>query len=128
MSINICNCRFMIDNIPIRVFKNNKDRGVAYPDKPMHIEASIWKAEADWAGVVDWNNAPFIAHYSDFGFDACPAQTGDCDSPSHAWNNPTYRELNAHQKEQMASYRQKYMSYDYCSQPSTRKTECSFQV
>ncbi|KAH6771732.1 hypothetical protein C2S52_005564 [Perilla frutescens var. hirtella] len=116
---------FTIDDIPIRVFKNIMDKGVPFPNKAMHIETSIWNA--DWAGAVDWQNAPFIASYSDFGFYACPANS-DCSSNRYVWNGPSYIELSPQQKAQMASYRQNHMTYDYCSQPSSRKTECSFDV
>ncbi|XP_057790985.1 xyloglucan endotransglucosylase/hydrolase protein 3-like [Salvia miltiorrhiza] len=118
---------FLIDNIPIRVFKNNVKRG-AYPNKAMHIEASIWNADASWVGPVEWEKAPFIASYSDFGFHACPAHSNDCDSPHYSWNGPNYTHLNTQQKAQMVSYRRKYMSYDYCAQQSTRKPECDFEV
>lgn len=123
-----CECRFIIDKIPIRVFKNNLKRGVAYPDKAMHVEASIWNADAGWAGQVEWDKAPFIAYYSDFGFTACPNDVSECASPRYSWNGPGYRDLNAKQKAKMASYRRKYMTYDYCAQPSTRRPECDFEV
>ncbi|KAI3469007.1 hypothetical protein Pfo_025670 [Paulownia fortunei] len=119
-----------IDSIQVRVFKYNMAQGVAYPTKPMHIEASIWNAD-DWAGVVDWRHAPFIAHYSDFGFKACPAQGNNisgCASDHYYWSGPRYRQLNAAEKRQMNYYRRKYMSYDYCRKPSTRKKECSLNV
>lgn len=119
-------CRFLVDRIPIRVFKNNLAHGVDYPDKAMHIEASIWNA--DWAGVVDWSQAPFIAYYQDFDFGACPV-TGSiagCDSGEYFWNKQSYWELGAAQKQQMEHYRRMFMTYDYCSKPSTRLPECAF--
>ncbi|KAG8375359.1 hypothetical protein BUALT_Bualt10G0091900 [Buddleja alternifolia] len=120
---------FIVDNIPIRVFKNNIVHGVEYPSKPMHVEASIWNA--DWAGSVDWSQAPFIAHYQDFNFNACPAQGDDvsrCGYNQYFWNRQNYWELNAAQKQVMENYRRSYMTYDYCSKESTRKPECSFNV
>ncbi|KAL8521710.1 hypothetical protein ACS0TY_012013 [Phlomoides rotata] len=117
--------QFRIDNIPIRVFKNNTARGIDYPSKPMHIEGSIWNA--DWAGVVDWSQSPFIAQYEDFDFHACPAQgpnVAGCTSNRYFWNKPGFWELNAAEKRLMATYRKQYMSYDYCSSPSTRLPEC----
>ncbi|GFQ06783.1 xyloglucan endotransglucosylase/hydrolase protein 2 [Phtheirospermum japonicum] len=48
---------FNVDNIPIRVFKNNLARGIQYPTKAMHIEASIWNA--DWAGTVGLEQISF---------------------------------------------------------------------
>ncbi|KAL6524229.1 hypothetical protein OROMI_031324 [Orobanche minor] len=117
---------FFVDKIPIRVFKNNLARGVSYPTKPMHIEASIW--DADWAGEVDWGQAPFTAIYRDFGFYACPVARGNvstCESQKYLWNRRDYWGLGAHQKRIMRRYRRLYMSYDYCSKPTTRKLECS---
>ncbi|KAL8063659.1 hypothetical protein ABFS82_01G040200 [Erythranthe guttata] len=117
---------FFIDGIPIRVFKNNSAQGVAYPSKAMHIEASIWNA--DWAGPVDWAQAPFVAHYQDFDFYACPTQNDDvsiCGNGHYFWNRRRHLELNDEQKQQMKSYRSAYMTYDYCSSPSTSKQECS---
>ncbi|GFQ06737.1 xyloglucan endotransglucosylase/hydrolase protein 3 [Phtheirospermum japonicum] len=117
---------FSIDGIPIREFKNNMAHGVAYPKKPMHIEASIWNA--DWAGVVDWSHAPFIAYYSGFSLYACTPNGDDispCGSEKYFWNGPQYRQLDPKKKQLMDSYRRKYMSYDYCWKPSTQKKECS---
>ncbi|XP_073305222.1 xyloglucan endotransglucosylase/hydrolase protein 3-like [Primulina huaijiensis] len=119
---------FFVDKIPIRVFKNNMAKGVAYPTMSMHVEATIWNA--DWAGVVDWSQAPFVAQYQDFNIDACsaPAQSTDiahCASPQYFWNKQEYWELNAQQKQLMERYRKSYMVYDYCSKPTTRKPECS---
>ncbi|KAK6157936.1 hypothetical protein DH2020_005250 [Rehmannia glutinosa] len=118
---------FFVDNIPIRVFKNNMAQGITYPSTPMHIEASIWDAEA-WAGPVDWAQAPFIAHYQDFGFNACPGDVSKCGSQQYFWNGPNYWELSPAQKQQMEDYRGKYITYDYCNDHSNRKKECSFNV
>ncbi|KAL3619454.1 hypothetical protein CASFOL_037024 [Castilleja foliolosa] len=117
---NARNIIFNIDNIPVRVFKNNLYRGIQYPNKAMHVEASIWNA--DWAGTVDWSKAPFVASYSGFGFDACNGDFAQCNSDKYYWNK---WELNGAQKKQMAEYRKKYMVYDYCWKASTRKAECS---
>ncbi|XP_073131271.1 xyloglucan endotransglucosylase/hydrolase protein 3-like [Henckelia pumila] len=119
---------FMVDNIPIRVFKNNSAKGITFPNKSMHADASIWNAP--FAGPVTWSEAPFIAQYQDFGFDACsaPAKSGDishCSSQQYFWNKPEYWELSAAQKQQMDKYKKSYMFYDYCSNKITWKPECS---
>ncbi|KAF8086390.1 hypothetical protein N665_0627s0002 [Sinapis alba] len=68
---NPLNIIFLVDGIPIRVFKNNEAHGVAYPkNQPMKIYSSLWEAD-DWAtqgGRVktDWSNAPFSAYYKSF--------------------------------------------------------------
>ncbi|CAA0814984.1 Xyloglucan endotransglucosylase/hydrolase protein 3 [Striga hermonthica] len=117
---------FLVDNIPIRVFKNLSDSGIPYPTRPMHIEASIW--DADWAGAVDWSEAPFTAEYQDFGFWACSGDTSACASEQYFWNRRGYWDLNDRQKSTMEMYRRSYMSYDYCGNPSTSKPECSINA
>ncbi|KAL8064630.1 hypothetical protein ABFX02_01G103300 [Erythranthe guttata] len=119
---NPSNIVFYVDNIPIRVFKNNVP-GVLYPNQPMHIEASIWNAQ--FAGKVDWSKSPFYTYYTDFGFYGCPGNNmAACASEKFFWNR--YKELNPEQKQKMAYYRKHYMTYDYCAQSATRKTECAY--
>ncbi|KAJ6401245.1 hypothetical protein OIU84_016623 [Salix udensis] len=67
---------FLVDNIPIRVFKNAESIGVPFPkSQPMRIYSSLWNAD-DWAtrgGLVktDWTKAPFTAYYRNFRASAC---------------------------------------------------------
>ncbi|CAN1325209.1 Xyloglucan endotransglucosylase/hydrolase 2 [Linum perenne] len=62
---------FLVDHIPIRVFKNLRKYGVPYPRKqPMKLYCSLWDAE-DWAtrgGLVktDWSTAPFTSYFRNF--------------------------------------------------------------
>ncbi|CAN1142668.1 Xyloglucan endotransglucosylase/hydrolase 2 [Linum perenne] len=62
---------FMVDNIPIKVFKNAESLGVPFlKSQPMRIYSSLWNAD-DWAtrdGLVktDWSRAPFTAYYRNF--------------------------------------------------------------
>ncbi|XP_012842648.1 PREDICTED: xyloglucan endotransglucosylase/hydrolase protein 3-like [Erythranthe guttata] len=121
---------FSIDNIPIRVYYYTVLQ--PYPIVPMYVQASIWDPPPEWTwpGPVNWENAPFIAHYSDFGFDACPTPTAnikECYSDRYYWNNLSYIQLSDHEKEVMKTYQQKYMTYDYCDNPSTRKLECVYE-
>ncbi|CAN1325200.1 Xyloglucan endotransglucosylase/hydrolase 2 [Linum perenne] len=64
-------CSFLVDHIPIRVFKNLRKYGVPYPRKqPMKLYCSLWDAE-DWAtrgGLVktDWSTAPFTSYFRNF--------------------------------------------------------------
>lgn len=122
-------CRFTVDNIPLRVHYNSLV--LPYPNVPMHVEASIWNPPPEWVwpGPVIWENAPFIASYSDFPFDACPVSGGDvrgCYNERYPWNRPAYAHLSPQQKQLMDQYRNKYINYDYCSNPATRKIECSY--
>ncbi|GMP69601.1 hypothetical protein CsSME_00028800 [Camellia sinensis var. sinensis] len=71
---------FLVDNTPIRVFKNGESIGVPFPkNQPMQIYSSLWNAD-DWAtrgGLVkaDWTKAPFTAYYRGFNVQTC---TGSC--------------------------------------------------
>ncbi|CAF2071789.1 unnamed protein product, partial [Brassica napus] len=41
-----CVQSFLVDGIPIRVFKNNEKSGVGYPtSQPMKIYSSLWEAD-----------------------------------------------------------------------------------
>ncbi|KAL8064626.1 hypothetical protein ABFX02_01G102900 [Erythranthe guttata] len=121
---------FSIDGIPIRVHYHSPYK--PYPMGPMHIEASIWNPPPEWIwpGPVNWANAPFIAHYTDFAFNACPAPSDDikeCYSTNYYWNTEKYIQLSDDEKRQLKTFRATYMIYDYCSNPSTRQPECSLQ-
>lgn len=128
--------RFLVDGIPIRVFKNNEAHGVAYPKKqPMKIYSSLWEAD-DWAtqgGRVktDWSNAPFSAYYKSFSDVDCCSRTSiwswvTCNVNSNSWMWTT---LNSNQIGQMKWVQDKYMIYNYCTDykrfPQGLPTECN---
>lgn len=111
--------RFFVDDIPVRVFKNETNKGVKYPTKAMHIEGTIWYG--DWAGEVDWKLSPFIVHYKDFNnITACSASqfpgAGQCYSSSSGffWNLPPFLELNNQQKHNLEMVQKSWLVYDYC--------------
>ncbi|XP_073010344.1 xyloglucan endotransglucosylase protein 1-like [Typha latifolia] len=116
---------FMVDNIPIRDFKNLESRGIAFPKKqPMRIYSSLWNAE-DWAtrgGLIktDWSKAPFTASYRDFN-----AKTSTT-SPDAGWFN---QQLDSTSQERMKWVQSNYMIYNYCSDakrfPQGLPAECS---
>ncbi|KAJ0532832.1 putative xyloglucan:xyloglucosyl transferase [Helianthus annuus] len=64
-------CRFLVDDTPIREFKNREASGVPFPkNHPMRLYSSLWNAD-EWAtrgGLVktDWSRAPFMASYRNF--------------------------------------------------------------
>ncbi len=68
--------RFLVDNMPIRVFKNNQNLGVPYLNsQAMAVYTSLWDG-SQWATEgdrvkIDWQYAPFIATYE--GFNVGPA-------------------------------------------------------
>ncbi|KAM3731602.1 hypothetical protein ACB098_12G176400 [Castanea mollissima] len=114
---------FYVDNVPIRVFKNNKNIGVDYPSQPMHIEASLWDGDS-WATdggqtKINWTHAPFNAHFQGFGIAGCPVQNSSdiqqCYSSKYWWNLEKYWKLDHRQQREYENVRKKYMNYDYCS-------------
>lgn len=116
-------CRFFVDEVPIRVFKNSKDLGVKFPfDQPMKIYNSLWNAD-DWAtrgGLekTDWSKAPFIAAYKGFHIDGCEASVNAkfCDTQGKRWwDQPEFRDLDAAQWRRLRWVRQKYTIYNYCT-------------
>ncbi|XP_024398145.1 xyloglucan endotransglucosylase protein 34 isoform X1 [Physcomitrium patens] len=115
---------FYVDNTPIRVFKNNKDIGVPYPDsKPVGIYSTIWNGE-NWATndgwvKLNWTYAPFVATYESFNVDACRVDNGDTAScmaqTSSWWMSSEYQTLGAYQVNQLEWVRNNYLLYDYCA-------------
>ncbi|CAF2331719.1 hypothetical protein BRARA_J01166 [Brassica rapa] len=133
---NPLNIIFLVDGIPIRVFKNNEAHGVAYPkSQPMKIYSSLWEAD-DWAtqgGRVktDWTNAPFSAFYRSFSDVDCCSRTSvwnwvTCNANSNSWMWTT---LNPNQVGQMKWVQDDYMIYNYCTDykrfPQGLPTECN---
>ncbi|KAL7172772.1 hypothetical protein ACSBR2_032279 [Camellia fascicularis] len=114
---------FFVDNIPIRVFKNNTNIEVSYPTQPMQIEASLWDGDS-WATdggqtKTNWSHAPFKANFQGFDIDGCPAQDSSniqqCYSSKFWWNGDKYWTLDSTQQNAYENVKNKYMNYDYCS-------------
>ncbi|XP_030547801.1 xyloglucan endotransglucosylase/hydrolase protein 2-like [Rhodamnia argentea] len=113
---------FYVDDIPIRVFKNNPAIGVPYLTEPMQIEASLWDGD-NWAtdkGLtkIDWSYAPFLAHYRGFDISGCVFRSQDCDSLAYWWNSQEHRSLDGQQEKQLDNVRKNFMYYDYCTDTS----------
>lgn len=118
------NCfRFFIDDIPIRIFKNNGHKGVGYPTKAMQVIVSLWDGSS-WATdggreKVNWSSAPFQAHFQDFNIDGCvstpDSPNKECYSQKHWWNTEKHWLLNAQQQKAYDDIRKKFMTYDYCA-------------
>lgn len=115
-----------MDDTPIRVFKNKKNIGVNYPSNYMHLEASIWNAEA-WLGHVNWTQGPFTAFYKGFAIDGCPYQSSNpqkCYSSTYYWNSDQYQNLTPDQQNKLNFVRTKYMVFDYCNHGAAKFPEC----
>ncbi|CAH8276979.1 unnamed protein product [Arabidopsis lyrata] len=111
---------FYVDNIPIRVFKNNK-KGVSYPSKPMQVVSSLWNGEA-WAtdggkAKINWAYAPFKAHFQGFSESGCHMDglNDACESSAYWWNTGKYVGISVSEQKAFKNARAKYMNYDYCS-------------
>ncbi|CAK9159181.1 unnamed protein product [Ilex paraguariensis] len=116
---------FFVDNIPIRVFKNNTNIGVSYPSQPMQIEASLWNGDS-WATdggntKINWSHAPFKAYFQGFNVNGCPSINHNyysniqhCSSSKYWWNTRNYWKLDSNQQRAYEAVRTKYMNYDYC--------------
>ncbi|XP_073010347.1 xyloglucan endotransglucosylase protein 1-like [Typha latifolia] len=116
---------FMVDDIPIRDFKNLESKGIAFPkNQPMRIYSSLWNAD-DWAtrgGLIktDWSKAPFTASYRNFN-----AKTS-ATSPGGDW---FFQELDSTRQERMRWVQKNFMIYNYCNDvkrfPQGIPAECS---
>ncbi|XP_048132352.1 xyloglucan endotransglucosylase/hydrolase 2-like [Rhodamnia argentea] len=116
---------FLVDNIPIRVFKNAESVGVPFPkSQPMKIYSSLWNAD-DWAtrgGLIktDWSKAPFTAYYRNFQVTACTWSSGSssCDirRPS-SYSGATWQvnELDANGRRRLRWVQKYFMIYNYCA-------------
>ncbi|XP_074575982.1 putative xyloglucan endotransglucosylase/hydrolase protein 26 [Curcuma longa] len=116
---------WLVDSIPIRVFRNYQKYGVAYPNQQaMRAYSSIWNGES-WATQggrvkIDWKRAPFAARYQQVNLRGCPwysqGSTAQCSgkTPANWWTAAAYSRLSYAQQGQLMWVRNKYMIYDYC--------------
>nr|GMD59266.1 probable xyloglucan endotransglucosylase/hydrolase protein B [Ipomoea batatas] len=115
---------FYVDNIPIRVFKNNKRLGVKFPfNQPMKIYSSLWNAD-DWAtrgGLekTDWSKAPFVAAYKGFNIDGCLITVDHkfcaTHTQQHWWNQKDFQDLTRFEWRRVRWVRNRYTVYNYCT-------------
>lgn len=113
----------MVDNIPIRTYKNHADKGVAFPRwQPMGIKISLWNGDS-WAtrggkDKIDWSKGPFIASFRNYKIDACiwkgNARFCRADSTTNWWNKARFRSLTSKQRRWFKWVRQNHLIYDYC--------------
>ncbi|GFY92992.1 xyloglucan endotransglucosylase/hydrolase 15 [Actinidia rufa] len=109
---------FLVDNTPIRVFKNAESIGVPFPKtQPMRIYSSLWNAD-DWAtrgclAKTDWTKAPFTAYYRNFNFQTCSSRSCTSSSTSNgAWKG---QELDAYSRRRLRWVQKNFMIYNYCT-------------
>ena len=99
----------MVDDVPIRVFKNNKAAGVPYPDrKAMGVYSSLWNGDS-WAtqgGLVkiDWTHAPFVASYRNFSVQSMAESMGE-----------EVRGVSSEQWKKLQWVKKNFIIYNYCN-------------
>ncbi|XP_021757407.1 probable xyloglucan endotransglucosylase/hydrolase protein 6 [Chenopodium quinoa] len=116
---------FSVDEVPIRVYKNNEAKGIPYPkSQPMGVFSTLWEAD-DWAtrgGLekIDWRKAPFFAYYKDFDIEGCvvPGPTTCASNLINRWERPPYQTLNPTQAQRYQWVRSNHLIYDYCTDKS----------
>ncbi|KAF9623461.1 hypothetical protein IFM89_003045 [Coptis chinensis] len=110
--------RFLVDEIPIRVYQNAERQGVPYLRvEPMRIYSTIWEASS-WAtrgGLVkvDWIHAPFTASYRGFEVNACVWVSGRARCPFH--ERSATQILGADERKKLKWVQNNYMIYNYCT-------------
>ena len=125
-NIDSINLLGYVDSIPIRVFRNYENEGIAYPNKQgMRVYSSLWNAD-NWAtrgGLekINWTCSPFVAKFSQFRPRAClwqgSASISQCASNTTAANwytSPGYKQLSSAKFGQLNWVRDNFMIYDYC--------------
>ncbi|XP_011082931.1 probable xyloglucan endotransglucosylase/hydrolase protein 23 [Sesamum indicum] len=119
---NSQNIIYMVDNIPIRVFKNYAAYGVAFPtSQPMRLLASLCNAEpmTTQGGRVktDWTKAPFTATYRNYNATGCVVSATGTNSCNGAANSQAWltQGLDANGRNRIRWVQQKQMIYNYCT-------------
>lgn len=118
-------CSFSVDDVPIRVYKNNEAHGIPFPkSQPMAVYSTLWEAD-DWAtrgGLekIDWSKAPFYAYYKNFDIEGCwvPGAAACPSSANNWWEGAAYQQLSPYQASRYHWVRANHMIYDYCTDRS----------
>ncbi|KAK6917963.1 Glycoside hydrolase family 16 [Dillenia turbinata] len=116
---------FLVDDTPIREFKNMEAIGVPFPNKQaMRIYSSLWNAN-DWATMggrvkIDWTQAPFTASYRTFNADACVQSSVSPNCASVVTSTTSGRgwqtqELDAASRKRLEWVQRHHMIYNYCT-------------
>ncbi|KAL2621122.1 hypothetical protein R1flu_001327 [Riccia fluitans] len=118
---------FIVDNIPIRVFHNQKNTtGQLYLDyQPMYIWSSLFDGDS-WAtrgGLekINWSKQPFQAYYTSFNI-ANSCQVTNCTGVNNCYKQlyqSSYGnkslQLTSTQITQLRWVRRRWIIYDYCT-------------
>ncbi|XP_074288338.1 putative xyloglucan endotransglucosylase/hydrolase protein 10 [Silene latifolia] len=120
---NLYHIVIMVDWVPIRVYRNHANKGVAFPrSQPMSLKASLWNGDG-WAtrggqDKIDWSKAPFVASFRNYKIDAClwRGNPRECMASSSInwWNNERFNTLSWYQRRLFKWVRKYHLIYDYC--------------
>ncbi|KAL2610104.1 hypothetical protein R1flu_028677 [Riccia fluitans] len=121
---------FLVDNRVIRVFYNQKNLGLLYPDyQPMYIYSSIFDGDS-WATrggreKINWAGQPFEASYTAFDVaSSCQVKNSTGFTDIHNCYNKLYRSwygqapnlaLGQTQINDLRWIRSQFLIYDYCT-------------
>ncbi|KAF6157959.1 hypothetical protein GIB67_015275 [Kingdonia uniflora] len=115
---------FMVDWVPIRVYRNHADKGVAFPrSQPMALEVTLWNGES-WAtnggrDKIDWSKGPFVTSFGNYKIDGCVwrgnARFCRSDSDANWWNKDRFSTLTMPQRRLFKWVKKYYSIYDYCN-------------
>lgn len=114
----MCNCRFYVDDVPIRMYTRKNDE--TFPSRPMWVYGSIWDASS-WATdngkyKADYAYQPFVANYNNFKIHGC-ANDGAASCRPMSGSPAGSGGLSNRQKAALAYVGSKYKVYDYCEDP-----------
>eukprot|EP01018_Ginkgo_biloba_P026005 Gb_06221 [translate_table: standard] len=113
---------FMVDQVPITVFKNDeKSMGLAYPSaKLIQAITSLWNGEGwamdRWKAKINWRLSPFVASLRGFGIKGqkCYTQGASIICPSSVeWEGSGNASLTPQQLSRFRWVRNNYITYDY---------------
>lgn len=114
------NCRFYIDEVPIREVVRSEEMGGEYPSKPMSLYATIWDAST-WATSggkyqVNYNYAPFVSEFKDLVLHGCSlgSSNDECSGNRAELEARDYAAVTPARCLAMRRFRQRYMYYSYC--------------
>ena len=115
-------CRWYVDSVPIRIYRNTPTTSATYPKfKPMTIYGSVWNGDS-WAtrggqDKINFAYAPFVVTFSKFYVDAC--KIGQTTLPT-CYTNPSRNwwanyALSNTEKKLYRFYTKRYTVYNYCN-------------
>ena len=88
----------------------------------MQIQATLWDGDS-WATdggqtKTNWSYAPFKANFQGFDINGCQVQSSNiqhCASDRYRWNSQRFWQLDPVREREYENVKQKFMTYDYCS-------------